>query len=612
MADPFDQLTAPPSGSSAAPPAASSQQSPPDPFTTLTAPPGSAAIPPAPGQPGYVPPTLAQTGSALVQSGRDIAQSVGGIANWLHLGDPGHVTQRLQQQSQAWQAANYGNIGAQVTRAAGDIGATAALLPEAIVAAPEALAAGGTEAALTPLIGANAARIGGTIAGRAAGGAAAGGATNVLTQGGYMPPGQDYGPGNALTAGATGALGGAVLGGALGAPGAFRGPVSPALEAAAGRINYPLTLGDRQGGLMKNIEDVTEGVPLGGSGPMAQQKMAAMATTIGNEMGMRGPLQNIDDNMVANAEQNTSAGFQAVTPRLQVSMTPNLFGRLQDEVDSTYNPVPGATQSNGYNAAVNLRNRIYSDMMQSGTVGGTNYGTPGMMPGDRLQNLIRFRGPLWRMQNSSDPEVRDVANAVNESLFDAVQDPASGNNPADLQLFGQLRGQWKAQKQFGPLIQKTTDGLSGVDNPSVTIRNIIMKPKTGWDPRYRDPVTGDPSPMTDLAQVLGTTRPLKSSGTGRQVGFQKMIGIGSETGGVAAPIGALMMGDPTMAAHAFVYGSVPTLGALGAARYSRFGPGLGIPGAGWLGNQLTPVMPRTFGPMLGNYLMGTQQGAQTQ
>lgn len=611
MADPFAALSASP-GSSAAPPATTpSQQSPPDPFTTLTAPPGSAAIPPAPGQPGYVPPTLAQTGSALVQSGRDIAQSVGGIANWLHLGDPGHVTQKLQQQSQAWQAANVGNIGAQVTRAAGDIGATAALLPEAVVAAPEALAAGGTEAALTPVIGANAARVGGTIAGRATASAVAGGATNALTQGGYMPPGQAYGPGNALTAGATGALGGAVLGGVLGAPGAIRGPANPALEEAASRIGYPLTLGDRQGGLMKNIEDITEPLPGAGGAPMTQQKMAAMATTIGNEMGLRGPLQNIDDNMVANAEQNTSAGFQAVTPRLQVRMTPNLFGRLQDEVDSTYNPVPGATQSSGYNAAVNLRNRIYSDMMQSGTVGGTNYGTPGMMPGDRLQNLIRFRGPLWRMQNSSDPEVRDVANAVNESLFDAVQDPASGNNPADLDLFGQLRGQWKAQKQFGPLIQKTTDGLSGVDNPSVTIRNIIMKPKTGWDPRYRDPVTGNPSPMTDLAQVLGTTKPLKSSGTGRQLLMQRLAGAG-EGGGIAAPIGALLYGGPEMAAHAFTYSTLPAAGLVGAGRYSRFGPGLGIPGAGWLGNQLTPVMPRTFGPMLGNYLMGTQQQVQPQ
>jgi hypothetical protein len=312
------------------------------------------------------------------------------------------------------------------------------------------------------------------------------------------------------------------------------------------------------------------------------------------------------------AQTRTSAGFQSVLPRMQVAMTPTLFGKLQDEVESTYNPVPGATQSAAYNTAVKLRNMVYGDVMRTGVHGGVDFGATGVMPGERLQNMIRFRGPLWRDANSGDPGTADVANAVQDALMDAAQDPASGNNPADLALYGQLRGQWKAQSQFGPLINKATNGLAAVDNPSVTIRNIITKPKTGWDLTYRDPVTGNPSPMTDLAQVLGETKPLKSSGTGRQVGMQKLFGLG-EAGGIGAPIGALLYGNPDLAAHTFVAGTLPTAGLVGAGRYSRFGPGLGLPGAGWMANRLTPMVPRTFGPSVGNYLMGPQpQGAQPQ
>jgi hypothetical protein len=232
------------------------------------------------------------------------------------------------------------------------------------------------------------------------------------------------------------------------------------------------------------------------------------------------------------------------------------------------------------------------------------------MTGPELQDFIKTNGALDMARNAKDADVKGVGDQVYNALLDAAE-ATPATSTADMQRFQQLRGQWKAHQQFGPLINQSTQGLADVANPSITIRNIIKNPKTGWDMTWRDPATGLPSKMTDLAQVLNDTKPLKYS-TQRGLIFQKMFGLGSEAGGLMAPAAAYLSGNPEAAGWAFTHGTLPVAGFAATGRYSRLGPGLGLPGVNWVANRLNPLPARTVGPWIGNQLSAAMQSGAPQ
>lgn len=403
-------------------------------------------------------------------------------------------------------------------------------------------------------------------------------AQNVLTT-----PGQDPG-----TAAAQGALGGLAVHGALGSVGGqfARGALTQAQQDAQ-RLGFNLTTGELSGGLAKNLEDVTQYLPLSGAGAKAAEHRGVINGVLNENMGMpNSPVltQATMQTARANAQQLMNQ-IQNVT--VDANRDPNLLNELsQIHAEASAQPMTGSSITGAVDNVLN-----------------TAANNGGQLPGDILHNLIKSGTPLDRLTQSPDPVIRQFAQRIETSLQDAASrtgDPAiygaqqAAQNAQAVDALNRGRYYWKTIKTVEPLVDKT--GTADDVGYAGLARRIEGTPANpNFDPRF----AGGNNDMAALARVLrGPLAELKSSGTGRQLITANLLGLGGE-GGLGA---ATAIFRPENFGTYLSTVVAPTLATIGAGRLSRYGPTMGNPALEAASRTFNPLMPRVAGPAVGSNL----------
>jgi hypothetical protein len=547
-------------------------------------PPPSAVVPPGqppPPAPGswtsYVPSAVRDFGAGLVQGGRNVAQTVGGFiddaGNWVDARVPWlaaidratgvdftRPVNQLQMQTENFRKQYGSSIPAGIGEVVGDIGATVPLTG----AFGSALGAG---ARALPIIG--------RVAGPAVEGAVAGGAGNALISGGT---GED--PGRAL---ATGAAGGALLGGVPALVGAgvraLGGGVPSAISGIADRLGINLSTGQRTGGVAKRIEDVGAGIPGSGADQFARTQNSQIAGVIAREGGIPGPVVKLTPASVSDGL--TAAGNRMETAASKIDVpgdntTLGALGTIHTNASISGTDAPQAK------TVATLNDRILNIMANNN----------GTMPGPDFQKFIAKGGELEAAINSSNPDVANAAQQVKDALLDAANrsGAASADAVKDLQT---ARYNYKVLKTAQPVINNSADGSDTMSQAALAAR---IRGGT-QNPNFDMSRSGPGNNMQDLARLIEGIKPLRSSGTAERAAWYGALGIGG-TGGAAY---ALTHPDQ---AEDFIGGTVPAAIGIGlAGRGLRFGGGLGIPGVSGVTGAANPLVPRLFGPHVGNLLL---------
>lgn len=508
---------------------------------------------------------------------RDPAQTITSLAapviNWVDRNVPvlgaldrwaGTTPENIAAQSTAAQQQYGGDLSFQAGRIGGNVLAGAAI--------PGAGLAGDLGAAA---VGAGARPIVSALARGAASGAYAGGTGSALVSGGY---GEDPG-----TAALEGAAGGGLLGGAASA---VARPVSSALTNIADRLGIDLSAGQARGGVLGWLEDLTEPFFGSGAGKQGAQQKAQFANVIQRNMGVpetgnftlpeaNAALQTAGTNQ-GNAARalNIDAGVPAGAPTVPGAAAPNLVDRLNQVVSDAERLGPTTEQAYG---ARDLRKQIFSSLSNNG----------GIMPGADFQSFVGYRSALDQMAKSKNPAVQNVAHEVREALTTAANNTSS-NAPGALDAYNAARLQYKAGVLARDVTQQTGDFA---DTTPAALKQSILR-------IYGDQManTGVGYDLPDLARLIRLIPKYPSSGTAqRQTLYNALAAAGS------------YLGAPAMAA-AGMHAAAPYAALIGAARMSRFGPGMGVPGVGnalaAVGNYANPLLPRLAGEQVGKAVTG--------
>lgn len=544
-------------------------------------------------------PLLTELGAGTVQGMRDVAQGINNLAAWADRNQPAWLPQTDQWMAQhGWFSAPTGStIPAETAAERQQYGeswpASAAEFAAPIVATwgPLGALGRGVGAATRAVTGgtlptevAGAVPRAATVAGRVLDptlqGGTVSGIGNALTSSGGTTPGQ-LGYQDPRYALATGALGGGLIGGGLGALGARVG--ASEAHAAARRLGIDLTLGQEKGGFAKSVEDITRYFPWSGAGPKAVELRQQIARVVGRNMGV-GPVTKITNETLTHAETNAGRLMdQAEHINVDGNVDRRFLNTLANiHANATAGEVPQITR---------LVDRIQDIMANHG----------GVLPGNELHNLIANGGALDRMTTYGDRAVSGYAGEIKRALQQAAQrstnvDPRFPNAAAEFRLG---RYYWKVIKTVEPTIERvgSSDEMS-LPKLATAIRGTVRTPN--FDMR----AAGAGNEMQDLARVIeGPLAELPSSGTGRQNLMMRLMGIGEAGGLGAAPFFA-----PDWLNNYLSYTAPPALGASALGRYMRFGPGMGwVPPEIFRGN---PLMSRVFGPNLGNRLLSGPQQPQ--
>lgn len=207
----------------------------------------------------------------------------------------------------------------------------------------------------------------------------------------------------------------------------------------------------------------------------------------------------------------------------------------------------------------------------------------GQISGEQYQAWTRRGGPLDRLENSTDPNVKHYAGQLRDVLDDALE----RNTPSD--MLGQLRQaryQWKNMRTVEDLVAKAPDGNI---SPALLQGRVNAKNKGTYGAAYGG--GGDLKELADVGQRF--LKEPQSSGTSERTALMYML---STLGGAGA---AVASGQPANALLALGAGGL----ALGAGRAIG-----GTMRSNWLANDtIARSLGRAPAPGLANKLL--QSGA---
>lgn len=513
----------------------------------------------------YVPQNLGNLGAGVMQGAvRDPLTTLSPILNpatrWMEQNIPGVRSwdERMGMTPGSIEAANQAY---QASPAAGSLWGMGGRLAGNVAAS-----------SLIPIPGAGAT---GVVA-NALRGAAAGGIGSALTSGGYGE--------NPLTAGAEGALGGGVIGGATGA---LMRPLNTFLTNTADRLGIDLSRGQATGGkLLQRLEEL----PGAGGTSQAATQNEQMVSAVQRSMGVP-ETGKLDLPAVQNARRAAGQDMGKVAGTMSIDGTaPAGSGvaggaplSLTDRLDEIYNQAATlGTDTPQAKAADALRNQINTSIMNNG----------GTMPGSDFKKFVATGNTLDRLGDHSNSEVQGVASEVRQALFNAA-----GNTPANppdvLKDFQDAQLHYKAAMTANDAIKQT--GSTDAMTPAA-LKQAIFR-------HYSDQLAAGNSgvgyDMPDLGRMLQALPKLASSGTAERAAFYGALAGGGGLGAYS------YLANPH-ALTAALYASAVPAAAAAAGRVSRFGPGMGVPYAGpalnALGAYTNPLLPRLLGQGTGNLL----------
>jgi hypothetical protein len=516
-------------------------------------------------------PLLQSLGAGAVQGARDIGLTLGRgeqaaarVAPFLP--DLSGPVGALQAQTDAYNRQYGGDWKAALGRLGSEI------LLTAPITGPIGGAARGVAAAMP---------VAGRLLAPAVEGAIAGGGTNALVSGGTGE--------NPLTAAATGAVGGAAVGGALGAVGsAFGGGAAGSrLHDIADRLGISLSAGQKAGpgSVAARVEDTSAIVPGSGAAPFAAQQRQQITQAIAREAGIAGPVQTIDTPMLNEAENRIGGDIENAAKRITVP-----GGEFLNSVAPVEQfAMQAGSASPQASVFRDLSNQMLNLMANNG----------GDLPGTAFQRFIARGGPLDMALRNRDGNVQIVANGFRQALLDAASTAGQGTQDA-LNDLRNARYAWKVVQTVRPAIDQTAQGSEAMS--PLRLAQLI---RSNFDMSQ----TGPGANMQDLARLIQATKPLPSSGTAERAAWQRWMGLG---GIEAGPAGALWaLGQPVLAAKTAAATAVPIGAAMLGGRALRFGPGLGIGPVQAIQSVVNPLLPRVLGPQIGNALIGNRlQGGQ--
>lgn len=523
---------------------------------------------------GYVPPILQAVGAGGLQGLRDIGQTVTGLTSKVGIGTG--LNADLAAATQAFRERYGSSWPAWLAEQATGIAATAPLTGGI------GSALGGAARAAVPL----AARWLGPMVE----GAIAGGGTNALMSGGE---GQ-----NPLTAAATGAVGGGLIGGGLGLL-AGKVTASPAVQAAAQRLGISLTTGEQAGGFLKGVEDATAPLPFSGAGQLATQRNAQIADVLGRNAGMGTGVSRIDTPMLENARQAVGNRIGQIASQFDIPYDHGLANDFGQILSDSHMAGPDTAQAQWARNLIDQADNLATAQGKTGAPGIT---------GQEFASFIAHNSSLDKALNYTGQnalEVKQVAGDIRQALIDAAQ--RSPNTPQGaLDALRDARYNYKVIKTIEPIIQKTPDGTE----------TMSLGPLATSIGRNFKSTIAQPGDMQDLYQLLnGPLQAMRSSGTAERSMMQRIIGMGPGAGiGGGGLLWAL--GHPGAAEAAALSAGVPALGGGLLGRAMRLGPDMGGKGVWgpWARYRgfTNPLMPRAAGPMVGNMLIGGQQQGSPQ
>lgn len=524
-------------------------------------------------------PALQRFGSGFVQSARDIAQGATNLGNWVDERvpwlasldraaglTPGAVSTNLPAETAAYNKQYGDSWTAGGGRLLGQLGGGYAF------GGPLAgRAADLTEAALP-----DAGRYVAPIVGGALGGAQ----QNVLVSGGY---GEDP-----FRAAGEGALGGAVLGGTIGNVGNYltRGAAIPRVQIAQD-LGIPLSQGDigGKGSFLKRFEDTGSILPFSGEGQKIASQQTAITRLLTREMGE--PEQDVllpPD--MARIRRNIGNRIDQATSQIDVPSTPKLMTDLSNVENKARQSGPDSPQWHNF---VAIRDQLLNQMANNN----------GSLPGPEFQRFLQRGSTLDNALDSDNGDVRDAARGVRDALFDAAStpQPVTGgaglhNTLAAVQQLQQARYQWKVEEAVRDSIERQASGSEGMTFPKLA-GNIA---RANFYPGSR---------MANLSQLLYDIPSIASSGTAERMAWQHWLGLGGAEAGGAGLLWAL--NNPHSFEDALLNIAAPIAGNIVGGRASRFGASLGSPTLQAAQQVFNPLLPRTYGPNLGNALLGPQQ-----
>lgn len=524
-------------------------------------------------------PALQWFGAGLTQSARDVAQGATNLGNWVDARapwlaaldraaglPPGNVSTNLPAETAAYNKQYGDSWTAGAGRLLGQLGAGYAF------GGPLA----GRAADLTETALPDAGRYVAPIVGGAVGGAQ----QNVLVSGGY---GEDP-----WRAAGEGALGGAILGGTIGNVGNYltRGAAIPRVQIAQD-LGIPLSQGDigGKGSFLKRFEDTGAILPFSGEGQKVASQQTAITRLLSREMGepeqdvlLPPDMQRIRANIGNRIDQATS--------QIDVPSTPKLMSDLSNVENAARQSGPDSPQWHNF---VAIRDQLLNQMANNN----------GSLPGPEFQRFLQRGGTLDNALNSANGDVRDAARGVRDALFDAAStpQPATGaagphNTLAAVQALQQARYQWKVEEAVRDSIERQASGTEGMTFPKLA-GNIA---RGNFYPGSR---------MANLSQLLYDIPSIASSGTAERMAWQRFLGLGGTEAGGAGLLWAL--NNPHSFEDALLNIAAPIAGNIVGGRASRFGASLGSPTLQAAQQIFNPLLPRTYGPDLGNALLGPQQ-----
>ena len=524
----------------------------------------------------YVPPVVRNIAAGVVQgAARDPATTIVGnsyvapIVDWVDRNVPilgrldqwaGTSPQALAAQNQAYEKQYGGSDAAAIGRLGGNVLAGAAIPGGEAVAG---LAGAGRAATwLAPALR----------------GAYAGGTGSALTAGGYGE--------NPLVAGAEGALGGGLLGGALSK---FTGGANKDLQGLADRLGIKLTGGQSQGGTLQMIEDVSKRLPGSGAASTEASQQGQIVKVLERNMGITKPTGSLDLPTVGAAKSAAGSDMSRIANNITIdgsapagaaagqgAAAPDLMTKL-NQIVADHSTL--GTDQLDYKAATHLRDAIQTSLGNSG----------GVMPGTDFARLIANGGTLDRFAGHGDSQVKNVAAEVRNALFNAADN--TPNQPGIMTEFRDARLRYKASATAADAIGPTGS------TEQMTPQGLKLAINRHYADQMVNPsATGAGYDMPDLSRLIRGIPKLASSGTAERLGLMNMLGIGGAVGG--GVLGAL--GGPvalSTAAHA----ALPYAAVAGAGALSRKLPWTQIARAG---APLNPLLPRIAGQGLGRVISG--------
>jgi hypothetical protein len=290
-------------------------------------------------------------------------------------------------------AANVGRIGGQIL-------ATSPLMPvkafSAIDAAAGALPVAGKAA---PLIN----RLGAAVGKGATGGAIYGAATSSQNDKSLA---ENVGEG-AITGALTGPAVEAAAGAAKGIGGKIVGTVSPTrakLAQRAEQLGIPVTASQvSTSPLLKKYDQISGMMPFSGAQGVSDNQLGSFTKAVSKTFGE--DADEITPRLIASARKKIGSEIEAVGKNSTIKVDP----QFQTDITKIVNDALGTLPENELQPIKTLIKNISDKVDPNGNISGEAY-----------TSLTNYKATLSKAQNSTNPNIRNVANEIRNALDDAL------------------------------------------------------------------------------------------------------------------------------------------------------------------------------------------------